>query len=214
VLESRTTTYQGKATSTGPFVHQTRTVTRYRNIRGRRNHFGLPLEVRREARTSTAASWQVVEWSERRFNARGQEIELRKHCDSADDAKVYRTSDEFHPITGKAVCSYRYDGERAILKTRTEYFESGPYRFLVRKSCDACGHTAETRTYDLQARGPTLEVQSDGMISESAYDGLDRKIQEFYSGHETTLSRDERAKDSVRYIYIHTTTRDARSSRN
>jgi RHS repeat-associated protein len=200
VLVQIETTYEGDMDS-GAVVLQKKTETIYKNIdEGKYCIIGLHLVNKEFARSSQPQEWQLTDWIENTYNDKGQSIENVSHYDLDDPDKVYKKVTEYHPQCGKTSKTYRYDGSKKLLVAETAFYEDGPYRFLRAQIINVKGQVEETLKYDLQFRSPSHGMQTNGMIVNTAYDGLGRTIEERFIGHKEVSVKDK-GSNSVRYVY-------------
>ncbi len=192
-------------------AHQTRTLRSYENRvqdhrsrRTLRHRFvGLLTETRVFRRDRPSDEYQLAERSENRYGEHGDKIESLEYFEVGEPSRARRHTFEYHPASGMLVREVRHHGDLAEVVSQNQYFEDGPYRFLLWRSTDGAGHTAEIRTYDLQSRQPTMTLEVDGMLAETVYDGLGRSVEERYAGHVGSFVEKASggSKDSVRRIY-------------
>ncbi|MCP5106780.1 MAG: RHS repeat-associated core domain-containing protein, partial [bacterium] len=202
VLVQYETTYDGDE-KTGVLILQLKTNTSYKNVtEGTFRLIGLPVESETRFWESTPGQWQLMERTKINYNDRGQVVDEFSYYDRNGPGKAYRETNEYHPQTGKITKKYRYDGLKKMLVEENRYYGEGCCRFLKSHLINAMGQVEETREYDLQSRGASYVVQIDGIVLQTAYDGLCRTVEEVFSGQNSTAKN--ASKDSVQYTYITT----------
>jgi RHS repeat-associated protein len=180
-------------------VVQKKTETKYKNVdEGKHRLIGLPVEIKKFARESQSQEW-LTEWTETKYNKKGQQIEQKKHIDRIDDNLVFKVTTEYHHVTGKKTKEFRYNGSEKLLVKETKYYEECPYQFLERQNINAKGHVEKLEEYDLQFRKPALTEKPDGIVEKTSYDGLGRTFEEIFTCQNPDIRKDN--KDSVKYIY-------------
>lgn len=201
-------THEGdRAENDGSLLVRKKTVTLYKNVEEGDGDapyrlIGLPVDIKRYAMKKEDPDYQLIEWKENTYNDNGQVIEEITHFDREDAGEVFKKVSEYHPVTGKVLKKFRFNGREKLLEEENRYYQEGPYCFLKSHAVNARGQVEETREYDLQARKPSYVVQRDGITARTSYDGLGRTIEEVFVGQEEQDPRRRDAnKDSVRYIY-------------
>lgn len=177
-----------------------KTITGYLNIDEGENRFiGFPLDVKEFARTKEFPEWILTAWTSYTYNDKGQQTEQRTHVERADAGKVFKITAEYHPITGKKMREFRWDGAQMLVVKERTFYENGPYQFLENRIVNAKGHVEKIEEYDLQFRSPSLVIKPDGIAEKTSFDGLGRTTEEVFASRNPD-SRDG-SKDSARYLY-------------